>query len=266
MRETANLLYTGEVEVRGLLVFVATCLLAASAILSIPANATIVETEVLTSTLSEPVEPPDLLAAVTSTSPPPSASPTIELARSTVNKGASTTVPEPIAPPTTINLVAPQTTALSSVPVTTAEPQSIGQQALSLVRFDWRARFPDWQITFSDGRSGIRALTYPREQRIDVFVRASDTPQTLHRVIAHELGHMVDVASNSFDERNRWIEQRGLANEVPWWPGESAPDFATGAGDFAEAFAVWETGVQSQSTVGGQPDAGDLAVLIEIVG
>ncbi|MGI9642712.1 MAG: hypothetical protein ACR2N9_08000, partial [Acidimicrobiia bacterium] len=165
-------------EVRGLLLFVATCVVAAAALLTIPATDDVVETSVLgASVRAVPAEPPALLAAVT-TNPPPSASPTIELARETTDTTPWTTIPEAVSPPTTIGLVAPRTTTPASVPVTTAEPRSVGEQALSLVRFDWRSRFPEWEITFSEGRAGIRALTYPREQRIEVFIRASDTPKT----------------------------------------------------------------------------------------
>jgi hypothetical protein len=79
------------------------------------------------------------------------------------------------------------------------------------------------------------------------------------------MGHVIDVELNSPEERDRWLVERGIADSVVWWPSASAHDFATGAGDFAEAFAVWETGVQTQSTLAGQPDAGDLALLIELM-
>jgi len=43
-----------------------------------------------------------------------------------------------------------------------------------------------------------------------VFVRDTDTATTLHRVLAHEVGHVIDVEWNSEDDRARWLEQRGL--------------------------------------------------------
>ncbi len=95
-------------------------------------------------------------------------------------------------------------------------------------------------------------------------MRDADTEATLHRVIAHELGHVLDVEYNSADDRDRWIAQRGIDSSVPWWPSASAPDFATGAGDFAEAFAVWETGITTRSSVGAQPSQADLDLLIEL--
>lgn len=154
--------------------------------------------------------------------------------------------------------------ALASVEPTATEPLSLGEQALARVVFPWRQSFPDWRVEFRGARSGIRALTYPQEKRVEIFVRESDTAATLHRVFAHELGHIVDVEWNSDDDRRRWEEQRGLSSDAPWWPSAESPDFATGAGDFAEAFAVWETGVTTRSTVGDQPSFEDLALLREL--
>ena len=186
----------------------------------------------------------------------------------------TTTSPATTAPATTLSSVAtPRGIAAdASVDqarvVETAEVTglTVAEEALAAVRFDWEAAFPDWQIVFLGDRSGIRALTYPREHRIEVFVRKSESAQSLHRVIAHELGHVVDVELNDADERNSWLAQRGISGDVPWWPDESAPDFATGAGDFAEAFAVWETGVSSQSTLAAQPSPADLTFLAALIG
>lgn len=134
-----------------------------------------------------------------------------------------------------------------------------------MVEFDWRAEFPDWDVEFEGERAGIRALTFPGEQRVVVYVRSDDTPDSLHRVFAHELGHVIDVERNSNSEREQWREQRGIAGNVPWWPSAEAPDFATGAGDFAETFAVLETGITTRSTVASQPTTRDLALMRELM-
>lgn len=170
---------------------------------------------------------------------------------------SSTSTSTSVAPATTIELAPPSTVAST----TTESSVPLGQQALDRVSFDWRTRFPNWVVEFRSAREGIRALTYPAERRIEVFVRPSDTASTLHRVFAHELGHLIDVELNDDEDRALWFETRGIAQSTPWWPSASAPDFDTGAGDFAEAFAVWETGVSSRSTVGDQPDAADLELL-----
>jgi hypothetical protein len=151
----------------------------------------------------------------------------------------------------------------TSAPPATARP-SIGEQALDRVAFDWRRSFPNWRVEFRGPRNGIRALTYPEEKRIEIFIRSSDTAATLHRVFAHELGHVVDVERNSDNDRQRWVDQRSIRDSAPWWPDAESPDFATGAGDFAEAFAVWETGVTTRSTVAGQPTRADLDLLRDL--
>lgn len=188
----------------------------------------------------------------------------------TVDTAAPTdTVASPPPASSTTQAVAPVTTAELSAPpdtndVASTVAGSIDEQALARVSYDWQARFPDWRVEFTTAREGIRALTYPAERRVEVFVRPSDTAATLHRVFAHELGHLIDVELNDDADRARWLDARGIDQETPWWPSASAPDFDTGAGDFAEAFAVWETGVSSRSTVGDQPDAGDLQLLREL--
>lgn len=96
-------------------------------------------------------------------------------------------------------------------------------------------------------------------------MRPDDTVEVLHRVFAHELGHVIDVELNSNEDRQRWIDQRGIADSAPWWPSAESPDFATGAGDFAEAFAVLETGITTRSTIGAQPTAADLTLLRELM-
>jgi hypothetical protein len=165
------------------------------------------------------------------------------------------------APPTTAP--APSVTTEAVVSTTTAR-LSLGQQALERVTFDWRTPFPTWRVEFRGARDGIRALTYPAERRIEIFIRPTDTATSLHRVFAHELGHVIDVEMNSDRDRDRWLDQRAIPRATPWWPTAESPDFATGAGDFAEAFAVWETGVSTRSTIGDQPDSADVELLIEL--
>jgi len=157
------------------------------------------------------------------------------------------------------------TTSTGAPPQTSSAPVPIGQQALDRLSFDWATTFPGWRLEFAGPRTGIRALTYPSDRRIEIFVRPDDTPETLHRVFAHELGHVIDVEFNNDEDRARWFEQRNLPEGTPWWPSAEAPDFGTGAGDFAEAFAVMETGVTSRSTVAPQPNAADLALLRELM-
>src|SRR5205085_512469 len=118
-----------------------------------------------------------------------------------------------------------------------------------------------WSIAFLPGRVGLRGLTRVDDRRIEIDVRDSDTAASLARVIAHELGHAVDVELNSAGDRERWRIERGVGPGVAWWPGNGVSDFDTLAGDFAEAFATWQTGSVSESRVAPQPGPADLALL-----
>ncbi len=164
------------------------------------------------------------------------------------------TVPSSTAPPTTV----PPTTA----PATT--PEARGRQALSRIRYDWVARLPDWSITFAPGRSGVMGYTYVDEKRIEVFVRDEMSDALLAHVVAHELGHAVDVSFNGGDDRAAWAAARGIET-VQWWPGSGVTDFSTGAGDFAEAFAVWQVGAANfRSRAAGVPTPDQLALVASL--
>lgn len=167
------------------------------------------------------------------------------------------TAPPP--PPPAARAVPPWTAALSPAALSPAAPpppvlspdraralaalsspagRQVAARALALVRFDWPGRLPGWQLRFRDGRSGVRGLTFPDRQVIEVYVRARDTPASLAHVVAHELGHAVDVTYFTQVQRSAWLAARGLAPRTVWFPGApGASDFATGAGDFAESFA-----------------------------
>lgn len=151
-------------------------------------------------------------------------------------------------------------------PIAEPEPDDLATATLARISYPWRQTLPGWDIAFLPGKAGLRGLTLPSSRRIEIYVRSSDTPATLARVVAHELGHAVDVTLNNAADRARWRAARGVDDTVPWWPEPSVTDFATLAGDFAEAFAVWQTGVTSQSTVAGQPTAAQLALLASLAG
>ncbi len=151
---------------------------------------------------------------------------------------ATITTPSTAAPTTANPTTANPTTAN---PTTAAGAEARGEQALARITYPWRAQLPAWTISFAEGRSGVFGYTYVNERRIEVFVRNDMSDDLLAHVVAHELGHAVDVSLNSGDDRNSWAAARGISG-VQWWPGDGVTDFSTGAGDFAEAFAVWQIG------------------------
>ena len=148
-------------------------------------------------------------------------------------------------------------------PVTSYERR--GAQALAAISYDWRTELPGWTVEFQPERSGFFGLTYTSSKRIVVYVRASQSDAHLAHVVAHELGHAVDVTLNRTADRDRWQAERGFS--ATWWPGNGLNDFSTGAGDFAESFAYWQVGQQAglfHSRLAGLPDQGDRALLAEL--
>lgn len=176
---------------------------------------------------------------------------------------ATTAAPTTTAPPTPVTVPPPATTTTTvvAVPTVPAAPdpvraerdqavqrtlaplgsersRQVASAALQLVRFDWIARLPGWQLRFHQGRPGYRGLTFIERRVIEVYVRDGDTPELLAHVVAHELGHAVDLTYLGDAERAGWLAARGLGRGTIWFPGEAGvSDFASGAGDFAESFA-----------------------------
>jgi hypothetical protein len=144
--------------------------------------------------------------------------------------------------------------------------EAVGASALASLPFDPAVEIPGWEIVFLPGRDDIRALARPDQRRIEVHVRPDDTADGLRRVIAHELGHALDVERLDDADRARWRSARGVGLEVPWWPRGTTYDFDTMAGDFAEAVAAWMVGSESVSQVGGPFTPEQLAVVEELIG
>ena len=142
----------------------------------------------------------------------------------------------------------------------TTEATEIGHAAEALLPFDWEEVLPGWEFTYRGHNDSSRGLTYPYDQSIEIFVRESDTPERLASIVAHELGHAMDVTHMTAAERNQWLVARDISDS-PWWADAFASDFQSGAGDFAEAFAVWAIGDSSSSEIAGQPTVDQLNLL-----
>ena len=138
-------------------------------------------------------------------------------------------------------------------------------EVLSRISFPWEEALPGWTIEFLGGRPGYLGATWPERKRIEIFVRDGLTDGELAFTLAHEIGHAVDVVHFDQDDRTRWLRVRGRP-DARWWTGSGVSDFEVGAGDWAEAFAVWQVGGRSLSTLADQPDPGQLAIVAELAG
>ncbi|MEM7275386.1 MAG: hypothetical protein AAF547_20090 [Actinomycetota bacterium] len=143
-------------------------------------------------------------------------------------------------------------------------PEARGQAALAMVSYPWEQLLGDWSIEFLDGRPGLYGLTLVPERRIEIYVRDDQSRDLLAHVIAHELGHAVDVTFNDGPDRRAWEGARGI-HDSPWWPGNGTTDFSTGAGDFAESFAAWQVGSSAfRSTLAEPPNDEQIELLAQL--
>ncbi len=179
----------------------------------------------------------------------------------------STTTTTPSSPAPTITTAptpAAPTITTAPAPAPTVDPADRGRAALGRIGYPWSERLPGWTIEFLDGRKGLYGLTVVDEKRIEIYVRVDQTDDLLDHIVAHELGHAVDVTLNDGDDRRRWQAARGIEDE-PWWPNAAASDFHTGAGDFAESFAYWQTRSSNyRSRLGPAPSGTQLQIMAEL--
>ena len=92
---------------------------------------------------------------------------------------------------------------------------------------------------------------YPDRRHIEVYVSPSMSDSQLLHVVAHELGHAVDMVRNDGQDQIDWRALRGFDPDTMWWADPFTSDFATPSGDFAECFANWAIGSVSRSAKGG---------------
>lgn len=133
--------------------------------------------------------------------------------------------------------------------------------ALALISFPWQVL--KYQIVFKDPQTGYRAMTYPRQHRIEIYARPGDDATQLARDIAHELGHAVDVTYNTPKSRKKWMEIRRIDPATPWFACDKCSDFNSPSGDFAETFALLQVGGDSFSgRIAARPTAKDIPLLL----
>lgn len=158
------------------------------------------------------------------------------------------------------------TTPTTPATTTLARPhwEAVGDEALGRISYPWQSNLPGWTIEFLPGRAGLLGGTWPYEKRIEIYVRDGQDANEVAFTAAHELGHAIDVTLLSGADRETWRQTRHLPPDAPWWVASGATDFASGAGDWAESFAVWQIGGRSQSRLAGQPGAAELAVMAQL--
>jgi hypothetical protein len=85
--------------------------------------------------------------------------------------------------------------------------------------------------------AGLRGQTDNATRTITLFVAPHDAPHVVAHDLGHELGHAFDATRLTAAQRAGYLRARGFPN-APWLPGRKASDYRSGAGDFAEVFAL----------------------------
>jgi len=151
-------------------------------------------------------------------------------------------VPPPAPPPVEI-------TAAPLVVVPAGPYSQIGAEAEALIQYDFRAQLPEWSFRYEGDTPGYRGLTNLPTKTISVYVNTGDTAYDVAEILAHEIGHAIDVTYFSDDDRYAWLDARAMP--AAWWPGDGLSDFHVGAGDWAEGVAAYLVGSPSYSAYGG---------------
>jgi hypothetical protein len=154
------------------------------------------------------------------------------------------------------------TVILAVLPIRLAAQDVVSrnEEALSLIKFPWQQL--KYNIVFKAPRPGYRAMTYPKQQKIEVYVRPADDTRLLAYDIAHELGHAIDMTYNTHETRKKWMALRGIDPATPWFGCSRCSDYNTPAGDFAETFALLLFGPENfASRIAPPPTAEQLPLL-----
>jgi hypothetical protein len=139
--------------------------------------------------------------------------------------------------------------------------QRWGEAALARMSYPWAT--VGFKINFLGASPGYYGKTLRSAREIDIYVRPGESFELLRHVVAHELGHAIDIAYNNPARHRRWQELRGIDTSTPWvvW---NQMDFATPAGDFAETFAAWQVGDANRSRMAPPPDGPTMAALVPL--
>ncbi|MEE9413814.1 MAG: hypothetical protein V3V01_00935 [Acidimicrobiales bacterium] len=136
-------------------------------------------------------------------------------------------------------------------------------RAVEILGIDLSRTLPGWTIEARGGVDQYRGLTFADDKRIEIFVRADDTPESVAGVLAHEVAHALDVSFLNDDQRLGWLTARGI--DTQWWVSDGLSDFSAGQGDFAEAFSVYLLDDSNDSTAAGLLTEEQLALMGQMV-
>ncbi|HWC39719.1 MAG TPA: hypothetical protein VG476_14370 [Acidimicrobiales bacterium] len=145
--------------------------------------------------------------------------------------------PSPAPAPTTTEPLLPP---LAHPTPSSPPPPPVGAAALAEIAYPWQQL--GYQIVFLGPRPDLMGQTIFDAHRIEIYLRSGESQQMVAHVLAHEIGHAADVAYNTSERRQQWLNLRGASTSQPWFGCDSCDDFSSPAGDYAETFSFWQVG------------------------
>jgi hypothetical protein len=116
-----------------------------------------------------------------------------------------------------------------------AAARDVVRRAQGLVRASAEAL--GYRLRVEGPRPGLRAQTDTGARTVTLFVAPHAAAHRVAHDLAHELGHAADASRLSAAQRAEYLRKRGVSR-ADWWPGDDVSDYRSGAGDFAEVFAL----------------------------
>ncbi|MDH3754011.1 MAG: helix-turn-helix domain-containing protein [Acidimicrobiia bacterium] len=141
---------------------------------------------------------------------------------------------------------------------------ALGAEAEALISYPWREQLRGWTIDYQPKKVGLGGNTNVPTRTIIIYLDPARSAFETAGIIAHEVGHALDVTHFDSGSRQRWLDARGTPAAV-WWPDGGPSDFHTGSGDFAEAVAAWMVDSPNDSTLAGDFTADQLALVAELL-
>lgn len=142
----------------------------------------------------------------------------------------------------------------------TGHEPALGAEALA--RIGYPIDRLDFEIVFLGGRDDLLGAAWSDRRRIEIYVRPDHSVDDVASILGHEIGHAVDYTHITTERRGQYLAARGLDAATPWNTCDLCPDYATGSGDFAEAFSAWLVGPDRwRGQLGPVPSRGELRAL-----
>ena len=131
-------------------------------------------------------------------------------------------------------------TSAAQVRVDAGVSRGYATAVLSGLRF--RPARLNYTVIFRAESRPQRAITVNSERTITLYLRPGQSVALSRKVLAYEMGHVLDFWCGTKTTRQAWLRVRHAARGTHWWAPDEKPEWAYGSGDYADVFSVWATG------------------------